>query len=147
MNYLRFFSLLMVTLLAAACASTTPPPPQYQASANSFQPPAGMGGLYVFKEGSLVPAADSHQVTLDGRLLGLVSSAAYLYTPVSPGAHIVTSDASQVSLTVQAGQNYFVRQKSNLNSSGQVTQSTLTVVPSSVAMPQIKTLQGSDYSE
>jgi hypothetical protein len=106
-----------------------------------------MAGLYVFKEGSLVPAADSHQVSLDGRMLGLVSSAAYLYSPVTPGTHTIVSDSSQVSLTVQAGQNYFVRQKSNLDASGQVTQSTLTVVPASVGMPQVKVIQGADYTE
>jgi hypothetical protein len=146
MKTLRLLSLLIVPLLIAACAST-PKPPQYTAASNSFHPPAGMAGLYIYKEGSLVPATDSHRISLDGLALGIVSSSAYVYSPISPGPHMISSDGSQVSLSAQAGQNYFVRQKSNVNASGQLLQSTLIVTPASVGMPAVKEIQGSDYSE
>ncbi len=147
MNYLRFLPLLVLPFLFIGCASTPKPPPQYRAASNSFTPPAGKAGLYVFKEGSLIPATDSHQISLDGQLLGIVSSSSFIYSPITPGAHVITGESGQVNLTAQAGQNYFVKQKTLLNSSGQIIGSTLTLVTPAVGKPQIQELQGADMSE
>jgi len=150
MNYLRLIFLLVSPLLATSCSTTSggasqaaqiAQTNQNQLAANSFKPQAGMAGLYIFEEGSLIRADNSHRVFLDGQALGMVSSSSYLYSPLAPGKHTVSCESSQVSLDVQAGQNYFVREKTHLDPSGQILNTTLSIESSSVAIPLIKELQ------
>jgi hypothetical protein len=146
MKYLRLCFLLVSPLLVAACASTSTPATtaqanQSQLAANTFQPEAGMAGLYVFEGGSLIRADNSHRVFLDGQALGLVSSSSYLYSVLTPGSHTVTLESSTVTINAVAGQNYFVREKTHLDSSGQILTSTLSLESSKVAIPLIKELQ------
>jgi hypothetical protein len=147
MKNLRLLFLLGAPLLITACASTsgtattTAQTNQSQLSANSFQPPAGMAGLYIFEEGSLIRADNSHRVFLDGQALGLVSSSSYLYATLSPGAHTVTLESSKLIVTAVAGQNYFVREKTHLDAGGQILSSTLSVETPAKAIPLIKELQ------
>jgi len=103
-----------------------------------------MAGLYIFEEGSLVRADNSHRVFLDGQALGLVSSSSYLYATLTPGPHTVTLESSKVTVTAVAGQNYFVREKTHLDPSGQILTSTLSIESSAVAVPIIKELQASE---
>jgi hypothetical protein len=151
MKNFRLLSLLVSPLLLAACAGNTGNSPaanaqinQSQLAANSFTPPAGMAGLYVFEEGSLVRADNSHRVFLDGQALGLVSSSAYLYSAVAPGQHTLKLENSQVTINAVAGQNYFVREKTHLDAGGQILSSTLSIEKPSVAIPLIKELQSEE---
>jgi len=144
MKNLRLIFLLVSPLLVAACASTsnsTSQTNQSQLAANSFQPAAGMAGLYIFQEGSLIRADNSHRVFLDGQALGLVSSSSYLYASLAPGQHTIRVESSQITITAQAGQNYFVREKTHLDAGGQVLNSTLSIESSAIAIPLIKELQ------
>jgi hypothetical protein len=148
MNYLRISLLLVSPLLIAACASSggsqaaqTAQTNQSQLAANSFQPPAGMGGLYIFEEGSLIRADNSHRIFLDGQALGLVSSSSYLYSAVPPGQHTITCESSKIVVNVVAGQNYFVKEKTNLDAGGQILNVTLSIESPAVATPKIKELQ------
>jgi len=143
MKYLRFSLLLVSSLALAACAST-PPSKQInesQLSANSFQPPAGQAGLYLFQEGSLIRADNSHRVFLDGQALGMVSSSSYLYATLTPGQHTITLESSKLTITAVAGQNYFVRETTHLDPSGQILSSTLSMEKPAKAIPLIKELQ------
>ena len=145
MKSLRLFLLSLSSLLVAACATTAPTVStqsnQSQLAANSFQPAAGTAGLYVFEEGSLIRADNSHRVFLDGQALGLVSSSSYLYAAVTPGQHTVSCESSQLTFTAEAGKNYFVREKTHLDPGGQILSSTVSIETAAVATPLIKELQ------
>ncbi len=144
MKKLRLLFLLVSPLLMVACASTAATSTQTnqsQLAANSFQPPAGMAGLYIFEEGSLIRADNSHRVSLDGQALGLVSSSSYLYATLTPGPHTLTLETSKLTVNAVAGQNYFVREKTHLDPSGQILTSTLSIESPKVAIPLIKDLQ------
>lgn len=146
MKTLRLFLVVASSFVVGACASgsnstSSQQANQAQLGANSFQPPPGMAGVYVFQEGSLVQADNSHRIFLDGQALGIVSSSSYVYQPVSPGQHTVTCENSKVTITAQAGQNYFVREKTHLDNGGQILNSTLSMESSAKAIPLIKELQ------
>ncbi len=144
MKNLRLVFLLLSPVLMVACASTpaaSTQTNQSQLSANSFQPPAGMAGLYLFEEGSLIRADNSHRVFVDGQALGLVSSSSFLYTTLTPGPHTITLETSKLTINAVAGQNYFVREKTHLDPGGQILTSTLSIESPSVAIPLIKELQ------
>jgi hypothetical protein len=147
MKYLRLCFLLVTPLCVAACASTTTATVtaqanQSQLAANSFKPEPGMAGLYIFEEGSLIRADNSHRISLDGQAIGIVSSSSYVYSVLTPGAHTLSVENSQVTINAVAGQNYFVREKTHLDASGgQVLSSTLSIESAKVAIPIIKELQ------
>jgi len=147
MKYLRLCFLFVSPLCVAACASSpsqatiTAETNQSQLASNSFKPEPGMAGLYVFEEGSLIRADNSHRVSVDGQALGIVSSSSYVYSVLTPGTHTVTLESSQLTINAVAGQNYFVREKTHLDSSGQILSSTLSMESSKVAIPLIKELQ------
>ncbi len=147
MKKIRLIFLFVSPLLVAACASTpsassiTAQTNESQLASNSFKPEAGMAGLYIYEEGSLIRADNSHRVSLDGQALGMVSSSSFVYSVLTPGQHTISCETSQVTITAQAGQNYFVRQKTKLDPSGQILSTTLSIVSSSVAIPMIKELQ------
>ena len=100
-----------------------------------------MAGLYLFEEGSLIRADNSHRVFVDGQALGLVSSSSFLYTTLTPGPHTITLETSKLTINAVAGQNYFVREKTHLDPGGQILTSTLSIESPSVAIPLIKELQ------
>lgn len=149
MKHLRLLLLSALPLLVAACASSSGTSPQQAASdsaSGSFKPVPGTAGLYIFKDGSLIGVVDSTQVGVDGQMLGLVASSAYLYASLTPGSHVVTSGTSQVTINVQAGQNYFVQQKPNLNQSGQIVSSTVVAVPAETGLQAVKQIQLSSFA-
>jgi len=147
MKYLRFCFLLGASLCVAACASSPNPAVvtaennQSQLASNSFKPEPGMAGLYIFQEGSLVRADNSHRIMLDGQALGIVSSSSYVYSVLTPGSHTVKIENSKLTINAVAGQNYFVREKTHLDASGQILSSTLSMESPKVAIPLIKELQ------
>jgi hypothetical protein len=144
MKSLRLACVLLLPLLTVACStatSTSLSSTPGSAASLSFQPPAGQAGLYIYKKGSLIGAADAFQVNLDGQLLGQVASEAYVYTVMNPGVHTITAGTAVVTLSAQAGQNYFIRQKTNLDASGQIVSTSLFKEKASTAVPIIKNIQ------
>jgi len=144
MKPLHLSFLLVSSCLMVACTSTATPSKQSnetQYSANTFQPPAGKAGLYIFEEGSLIRADNSHRVFLDGQALGIVSSSSFLYATLSPGPHTVTLENSKMTINAVAGQNYFVREKTHLDAGGQILTSTLSMETPAKAIPLIKELE------
>ncbi|MCE0521996.1 MAG: DUF2846 domain-containing protein [Methylacidiphilales bacterium] len=138
----------LLPLMLAACASSSGPSPQAadaQRASGSFQPSAGTAGLYIFKEGMLGGIVDSHRIILDGLDLGMVAPNSYLYTPLTPGTHSIVSGSSQVSLTVESGQNYFVRQTPIFDSSGQIVASTVSVVSTEVGKHEVQKMQLANF--
>ncbi len=141
MQKLRSFVLLVIPLMLAACAfdsgGSSQPPATVDRSGNSLRPDSKMAGLCIFKEGVTVSAADSTQLNLDGKMVGLVAWNSYLYLNVTPGKHTLTSGTSQIYLDLEAGQNYFVRQTPNLDG-GEIGSSTLSIVPQDAGREEIK---------
>ena len=147
MKYLRLCFLVSAPLCVAACASSSNSAAsaaqanQTQLAANSFKPLPGMAGLYIYQEGSLVRADNSHRISLDGQDIGMLSSSSYVYQSLTPGSHVVKVETSQVTVSAEAGQNYFVKEKTNLDAGGQILNSTLSIVPSKIAIPKIQELE------
>ena len=148
MKHLRLLLLSMMPLLLVACASnqgTSPQQAAAQRSSGSFQPASGTDGLYIFKEGAVISVVDSQQVSLDGRALGLVAAGAYLYAPLTPGPHTVSSGTSHLSINAVVGQNNFVQQTPNLDASGQILSSTIQTVSAESGVPEIKKMQLANF--
>jgi len=145
MKYLRLCFLVAAPLCAVACASssatTSPQANQTQLASNSFKPLPGTAGLYLYQEGSLIRADNSHRVSLDGQDIGLLSSSSFLYQSLTPGSHVIKVENSQVTVNAVAGENYFVKEKTNLDAGGQILNATLSIVPSKIAIPKIQELE------
>ncbi len=150
MKPLRLALLVLLPLVVTACSSTeslnsTPG----SATSLSFVPPAGQAGLYVYKKGSLITAADAFQTHLDGQLLGQVASDAYVYAVINPGVHTIRAGDAQVTITAQPGKNYFIRQKTNLDPNGQIVSASLFVETgkdAQAAVQTIKNIQKANYT-
>lgn len=88
-------------------------PEESDLAAKKFEPPAGLANLYVYRNESF-GAAVRMSVALNGSLLGDTAAQTYLYTPIAPGRHTITSKAendSEVVIDAQAGANYFLWQE------------------------------------
>ena len=117
-------SCLLAVLIAvvAACGSTS--------STIPFREEAMQGKadalVYVFRESSMVGAAVSWNVYLDGKVVGILKQGAYMAFHVAPGAHAVrigdtpptpvgviaeAAADNPEAFMAQAGQAYYIRSK------------------------------------
>ena len=78
-------------------------------------------------------------------MVGLVAWNSYLYLPLSPGMHTITSGTSQLSFNAQAGQNYFVRQLPNIDGNGQIVSSPVSLVAPKAGMQEIQKMQLANF--
>ncbi len=101
-------------LLASGCASVPMASASQDAELKAFsQPPADKAGVYIYRN-SFVGQALKKDIYLDGKRLGESANKTYFYQQVDPGTHTVSTESefsdNALSVTVQAGINYFIRQ-------------------------------------
>jgi Protein of unknown function (DUF2846) len=104
------FSLLVVFQMG--CASVNKAPAASDSEAKQFVPKAGVSQVYVYRNETL-GAALSMPVTVNGKLAGTTGPNSYFKFDLAPGQHTITSqgETSKLTLTTEAGKNYFVWQE------------------------------------
>jgi hypothetical protein len=102
-------------LLCALCSSCFTPrwvetaPQSLDARAKTFAAPADKANLYVIFLGNW---SSVHAIFLDGKEVAVLDKRKYRLWEITPGEHVVAEGWStpyqKVTLTAEAGQNYFV---------------------------------------
>jgi uncharacterized protein DUF2846 len=97
----------------AACASVPKADPVLVASARSFAPTGGHARIYVMRTKSLVLAAITQPVVVDGLMIGATGPGTFLMTEVEPGPHTVSvtgqGNAKAQQIQAEDGHCYFVK--------------------------------------
>ena len=104
--------ILIMSLAACATAPVaTVASSESDTSAKKFMPPEGKANLYIAWSNNPNGGARSFNVSLDGKMLGVISPGTYNNVAIDPGKHsiVVTSNlnSAKVSLDAAAGKNYF----------------------------------------
>ena len=104
--------IIIMSLIACATAPVaTVASSDSDTNAKRFTPPEGKANLYIAWSNNSNGEARSLNVSLDGKMLGVISPGTYHNVIVDPGKHNieVTSNmkSSKVSLDAAAGKNYF----------------------------------------
>jgi hypothetical protein len=104
----------IIIMSLAACATApvaTIASSESDATAKKFMPPEGKANLYVAWSKNPNGGARSFNISLDGKLLGVISPGTYTNVAIDPGKHsiVVASNlnSAKVSLDATAGKNYF----------------------------------------
>ena len=105
-NLLIIFSL---ALYLSACTTVPYSTPQEHAAAKTFATKPGVANLYLYRDNRLAGVAVGWDVTLDGRMLGLLTAQSYMLREVPPGKHVLFRTQSIHPLELTPGRNYFVR--------------------------------------
>ncbi|RZT06305.1 Protein of unknown function [Duganella sp. CF402] len=114
MKFIPLLAVAAATLLTG-CASVNMANKEDSAKAKQFAAPAGNNaGLYVYRN-SFVGKALKKDIWVDGKCLGESAPDVFFYTQVEGGKSLTISTESEFSpndltLNVDAGKNYFVRQ-------------------------------------
>ena len=107
------FALICIT----ACASVPKADNNLVASARSFTPSPGRARIYVARVKSLIGAALTQTVVVDGRIIGATGPGTFLMTEVDPGPHVVSAaaqgNAQAQQIDAEAGQCYFIKMSLN----------------------------------
>ena len=107
--------ILATSLVLTGCASVGMAPKEDSAKAKAFSAPsANNAGLYVYRN-SFVGKALKKDIWIDGKCIGESAPDVFFYTEVAGGAtHKIDTESefspNVLSLAVDAGKNYFVRQ-------------------------------------
>lgn len=113
-----FNKLILTTTLAivmTGCASVNMATKEQSTKAKEFLPPsAGNAGLYVYRD-SFVGKALKKDVWIDGKCIGETAPDVFFFNEVEGGKqHRIETEsefsANALTLMVEAGKNYFVRQ-------------------------------------
>lgn len=119
MQHIRQFGLLtslLLLLLTGGCASVPMASLVEDNQAKTFNVPADMANIYVYRNES-IGGAISMTVTLDDKIAGTSGPQTYFLFTVAPGKHFLSSQAENVStldINAKAGKNYFVWQEVKL---------------------------------
>jgi len=112
--------LAALALAMSSCATSVPLASESDdAGAKTFAPPNGRASIYVVRDGGYVSGMFVvFRVSLDGIERGALANTTYLVFSVDSGRHIVTASGNenreQVTLDIEAGQNYFVSVRSKI---------------------------------
>lgn len=108
---------LIISMIQFGCASVPLEvpmgDPQQDAALKTFAVAPDGAGLYIYRNQSLVMDVRT-DIQLDGTPLGQTAAMTYLYTPVAPGRHTVTSSADNadtLEVDVKPGALAYVRQE------------------------------------
>ncbi|MHB1429336.1 MAG: DUF2846 domain-containing protein [Rhodocyclaceae bacterium] len=113
MNKLIAFISVTLLLVLSGCASVPMAPLEQDAKAKEFMPAQGRAALYIYRSenfGGAIPMT----VTVNSKAIGQTAAKTYFLLSVPPGKYMVESHAeniSNLSLTTEAGKNYFVWQE------------------------------------
>lgn len=111
-NFAAAFSAVLVLLLSG-CASVPMAPLDQDSKAKDFSPNPNKASLYIYRNESF-GAAIPMTVAVNGKTLGQTAAQTYFRLNLAPGKYNVESHAENVSilsLTTEAGKNYFVWQE------------------------------------
>lgn len=111
-NFATALSAVLVLLLSG-CASVPMAPLEQDAKAKDFSPIPNKASLYIYRNESF-GAAIPMTVSVNGKALGQTAAQTYFRLNLPPGKYNVESHAenvSSLSLTTEAGKNYFVWQE------------------------------------
>ncbi|MBT3184494.1 MAG: DUF2846 domain-containing protein [Nitrospina sp.] len=103
----------LVVMIIAGCATVPTAPPGLDMEAKSFVANPDKATIYIYRD-ELFGAAIGMNIMLDGVYLGRTAAKTYFRVEVDAGNHTVQSFAEntvEVSLTVEIGKIYFVRQE------------------------------------
>ncbi len=109
-------SSIFVVLLLGSCATVHMASPELDMKAKTMVAPKDKALLYVYRNESFggVRAMD---VKIDGRLMGQTKGHTYMVFLLSPGKHMIASEAentSEMDLEVKAGETYYIWQEVKL---------------------------------
>lgn len=108
--------LLCVSVLAlgmVGCASVKMAAPADDSVAKQFVVKTDKAGLYIFRNESMGGAV-TMDVKIDGKAVGQTAAKTYIFTELSAGSHVITSDAentSEITIEVESGKLYYVWQE------------------------------------
>lgn len=110
----KLLSGIALLALLTGCASVKMEDKAASERAKQFaQPSAGLAGLYVYRD-STFGAALKKDIWVDDKCIGESAPNVFFFTEVPPGNRKVSTESefspNDLSLLVEAGKNYFVRQ-------------------------------------
>jgi len=94
------------------CASVPMGDPEQDAALKTYAVAPDQAGLFIYRDG-IFGSAVKLDVQVDGTPLGQTAVMTYLYTPVTPGTHVVSSSAANtdsLEVDIEAGNVAYVRQ-------------------------------------
>lgn len=105
---------MFVLALFTGCASVKMESKEASARAKQFAPPeSGKSGLYTYRD-SFVGKALKRDIWVDGKCIGESAPDVFFYTQVPGGTHVLSTESefspNDLSVLVEAGKNYFIRQ-------------------------------------
>ena len=111
------FAMLVISSILLGCASESERvalgDPEQDAMFKAFTVAPDQAGLFIYRNQSFSHGVWT-DVRLDGTPLGNTSAMTYLYTPVAPGYHVITSSAENtdtLELDIKAGTLAYVSQE------------------------------------
>ena len=113
MKYLAAIISAILVLTLSGCASVPMAPLDQDTKAKDFSPIPNKASLYIYRDESF-GAAIPMTVSVNGKALGQTAAHTYFRLNLTPGKYSVESHAenvSNLSLTTEAGKNYFVWQE------------------------------------
>jgi hypothetical protein len=112
-----FFAMFVIISILLGCASEPARvalgDPEQDATLKAFAVAPDQAGLFIYRTQRHSPEVWT-SARLDGTLLGNTSAMTYLYTPVAPGNHVITSSAENtdtLKLDIKAGTLAYVWQE------------------------------------
>lgn len=96
------------------CASVPMSSPDQDLALKRFDPPpAGMAGLYIFRN-TIFGVDQKRSLSIDNQLVGKTAAYVYFHTYLTPGQHIISTESSKkdsdLKIYFEPGVNYFVEQ-------------------------------------
>ncbi len=113
MNKILIILFSTAFLFLSGCGSTPKAPVEKDQSRKAFNPPPeDKVGLYVYRK-SLLGSILKKSLYLNGELIGKTAPNTYFYREVTPGNHILSTQAefgkNDLQLITRAGKNHFVK--------------------------------------
>ncbi len=104
-------TLAALMLAASGCATVPMAPQEHDLAAKSFSTQSDLANLYVYRASSFGTAV-KYPVTVDGKMLGELPGATYIFVRVPPGPHtvgVVAQTNKTQPFTAEAGRNHYVK--------------------------------------
>lgn len=104
---------IIACLTLLGCASVPMGDPEQDAALKTFTVAPDQAGLFIYRD-QIFGSAVKLDVQVDGTPLGQTAVMTYLYTPVTPGRHVVSSSAkntASLEVDIEPGSVAYVRQQ------------------------------------
>jgi uncharacterized protein DUF2846 len=110
MRFAKFFVAVNVLLVLVGCAATGP---LYTEVASAIPPvPANKGRIYFFRPDTMLGAAVTADINLNGKVVGKSERASFFFVDENPGKCTVMTSTEierQLTFTLDSGQTRYVR--------------------------------------